>query len=384
MTKKTILFASLLSASLFLVGCSDDLDVKEPVLPPTEEDNGDPNAERLRAIIVNEGQFGYGTSSLTTLTTWGNVEQDVFRRINDRPMGDVAQSMTRIGDYYYVPLNNSKKIEVFEVDTYKSVETMSIGLNNMIPMYVTHLGGDSIFVTNQKSSGEVVIMDINHGSDRNVIRRSFKLGYRSFQSQVVNNKLFVGGDNFWIFDMNNITKDGFRRLRYQTELLPSGNGRLVQLVDFSKLVLDKYNRIWAMTWFLDSDTYKDRNYIICIDPETEQTVHEIDVTGLGINEWVGCIDISPDLSTIYFNSARKVYTIDVDSPIKPSEPIINIDRDNKKTVYYMGISKENTVFLNEVMYGELSRGDIYEYDPKTGNEIQLFEAGIFPHFIYFK
>ncbi|MGL4992844.1 MAG: hypothetical protein ACRC6R_01720 [Bacteroidales bacterium] len=383
MTRKTILFASLLSASLFFAGCGDDLDVKEPVLPPTEEDTDDPNAERLRAIVVNEGQFGYGTSSLTTLSSWGNVEQDVFRRINDRPMGDVAQSMTRIGDYYYVPLNNSKKIEVFEVDTYKSVETMSIGLNNMIPMYVTHLGGDSIFVTNQKSAGEVVIMDINHGASRNVVRNSFKLGYKSFQSTLVNNKLFVGGDNFWIFDVGNITADGFRRLRYKNELLPSGEGRLVQVVEFSKLPVDKYNRVWALTWFMDSN-YNERRYLICIDPQTEQTVHEIEITSLNINRVIGCIDISPDLSTIYFNSTRKIYTVDVDNPVKPTEPIINIDRDNKKTVYYMGVSKENTVFLNEVMYGELSRGDIYEYDPKTGEQLQLFEAGIFPHFIYFK
>ncbi|MGL4852036.1 MAG: hypothetical protein ACRC3Z_05250 [Phocaeicola sp.] len=393
MKKKTILFATLFASTLLWTGCSDDSNVLDT--PPTEEgqpDEEDPDTEKLRAIVVSEGQFGYGTSSLTSLSSWGNVEQDLFRKVNDRPMGDVAQSMTRIGDYYYVPLNNSRKIEVFEVDTYKSVETMSIGLNNMIPMYVTHLGGDSVFVTNQKSNGEVVIMDINHGTERTFIKNKFKLNYRSFQSCVVNKKLFVGGDNFWIFDVNNVTQSGFRRLYYQTEKLPSGNGRLVQLVDFSKLPVDKHNRIWALTWFLDSDTYKDRNYLICIDPETEQTVHEIDITSLKINSVVGCIDISPDLSTIYFNARRTIYSVNVDNPQTPTLPLFSVELTddevaagrNNKTVYHMAVSKENTVFLSEVLYGSIERSDIYEYNPTTGEEMQKFEAGIFSHHIYFK
>ena len=79
-----------------------------------------------RGIVVNEGQFGYGTSSITLFSKQGNVQQDVFRKVNNRPMGDVAQSMTRIGDNLYVPLNNSKKLEVFNHETFESVETISI------------------------------------------------------------------------------------------------------------------------------------------------------------------------------------------------------------------------------------------------------------------
>ena len=146
----------------------------------------------LRVLIISEGQFGYGTSSLTSLSYDGTVEQDLFRRINNRPMGDVAQSATRIGDLLYVPMNNSKKIEVMDYKTFESVETMPID-EDVIPMYVCHLGGDSIALTDQKSNSRLMIMDINHGSDRKMMRRSFFLGGRSSQMVMHNNKLFVNG-----------------------------------------------------------------------------------------------------------------------------------------------------------------------------------------------
>lgn len=338
-----------------LFSCSNDTPNETPNL------NGS-----VRAIVVNEGQFGYGTSSLTTLSTDGGVEQDVFRRINNRPMGDVAQSLTRIGDYYYVPLNNSRKVEVFETKTYRSIETMSIDLD-VIPMYLTHLGGDSVAVTDQKMNSKLMIMDINHNTNRKFVRRYIDLGGRSFQMQLLNDKLFVGGDRLLVFDLNNLTGEGMRTIKRK-------DGSAIQTVDFSKVVIDKNNLLWVLG----------HHQVICIDPVTEQTVYELEVGNLNINTWVSCIDISPDRSTLYFNSARKVYRIDIDNPVVPTTPIIDIDRKDQRTVYNMSVSKQNTIFFCEVLYGSISRAEIYEYEPSTGNEKGHFKAGIFPHYIHFE
>ena len=66
----------------------------------------------LRVLIISEGQFGYGTSSLNSFSYYGTVEQDLFRRINNRPLGEVAHPATRIRDLFSVPLNNSMKVAV--------------------------------------------------------------------------------------------------------------------------------------------------------------------------------------------------------------------------------------------------------------------------------
>ena len=75
----------------------------------------------FRAIVVNEGQFGAGTASLTGILKSGEVEENIFQRVNNRPIGDVAQSMARIGSNLYVPLNNSNKLEIFDAVTLQSV-----------------------------------------------------------------------------------------------------------------------------------------------------------------------------------------------------------------------------------------------------------------------
>ena len=198
--KKYLLFISL----AILTSCESEINESEDIKDI---------ADGTRAIVVNEGQFGYGTSSLTLLTWTGNVTNDVFRKVNNRPMGDVAQSLTKIGDNYYVPLNNSRKIEAFDSKTFESVETMSIN-EDVIPMYVQHLGGDSIAVTDQmwrNSSSKLMIMDINHkDKNRRVLRRYIKMEGQTYQMQLVNNKLFVGGSQLSVFDLENLTEQGRR------------------------------------------------------------------------------------------------------------------------------------------------------------------------------
>ena len=344
-----------LTILLFCFGCTPEA---EYVLPES--------IDNVRAIVVSEGQFGYGTSSLTSVSHAGEVEQDLFRRVNSRPMGDVAQSMTKIGNYYYVPLNNSRKIEVMDCETFQSIETMPLGLD-VIPMYVQHLGGDSIVVTDQKQNSQIIIMDINHGTNRPMVRRTVSLGgyNRSFRMQLINDKLFIGADRMTVFDLGNITSAGMRQVLKQ-------DGVPLQVVDFSKLVVDKNGMLWALGHW----------QLVCIDPVTERTVLELNVGSLNINSWTSSLDISPDGSTLYFNSARRVYTVDVDNPQVPTEPIIYPQRTDGRTVYLMCVSKENTIFLSEVLYGSLSRSRVYEYDLE-GNELQNFRAGIFSHFIYF-
>ena len=52
------------------------------------------------------------------------VSPDVFRVVNNRPLGDVAQSITMINGKYFIALNNSKKIEIVNSKTFESEGTI--------------------------------------------------------------------------------------------------------------------------------------------------------------------------------------------------------------------------------------------------------------------
>ena len=63
----------------------------------------------VEALVLNEGLFTSNTGAISMLYKDGTVIPDLFRDVNHRPIGDVAQSLTEINGKYFVALNNSKK-----------------------------------------------------------------------------------------------------------------------------------------------------------------------------------------------------------------------------------------------------------------------------------
>ena len=92
-----------------MVGCAEKPVSEIPYIPEVDIPD-DPNATRL--LITSEGNYGSGNSSLALIRNNNITSPDAFKSVNNRTMGDVAQSLTEIGDNYYVALNNSRKIEV--------------------------------------------------------------------------------------------------------------------------------------------------------------------------------------------------------------------------------------------------------------------------------
>jgi len=78
--------------------------------------------------VVNEGPFGSGTGTLTWISRDGNrIEQDVFGKVNQRPLGNIAQSMQSRGNQGLIVVNNAGKLEWVNLQTMVS-EGMLQGL----------------------------------------------------------------------------------------------------------------------------------------------------------------------------------------------------------------------------------------------------------------
>ncbi|MGL5317422.1 MAG: hypothetical protein ACRC9Q_01775, partial [Bacteroidales bacterium] len=56
-------------------------------------ENIDIHLNQVRALVANEGQFSQGTASLSVITKLNEVHSDIFSKLNDRPLGDVAQAI---------------------------------------------------------------------------------------------------------------------------------------------------------------------------------------------------------------------------------------------------------------------------------------------------
>ena len=56
----------------------------------------------IEAIVLNEGLINTNMGAISLLYKDGTVVPDVFRDVNRRPLGDVAQSLTKINGNYFV------------------------------------------------------------------------------------------------------------------------------------------------------------------------------------------------------------------------------------------------------------------------------------------
>jgi hypothetical protein len=112
-------------------------------------------------FVINEGNFDWGEG---TITYWnsesGEFLDDVFKVINNRSLGNVAQSMTMINDKGYIVVNNSGKIEVVNIDDFKSVSTIT-GMKS--PRYILPINSRKMYVSDLYADGIYVIIDGNVG-----------------------------------------------------------------------------------------------------------------------------------------------------------------------------------------------------------------------------
>ena len=112
-TWKSALLGCGLSATLLFSSC-------------TKEEVPSPTSNYSRGFwVVNEGPFGAGTGTLTWIARDGSrVEQDVFGRVNQRPLGNIAQSMQGLGNLGLIAVNNAGKLEWVNLQTMVSEGTL--------------------------------------------------------------------------------------------------------------------------------------------------------------------------------------------------------------------------------------------------------------------
>jgi len=174
-----ISFSKLLIAILFL-GLTQSSCKKDPIDSAGEYAKG--------VFIVNEGPFSNGTGTITHINQDSDVViQDVFGLQNDgEPLGSIAQSMIKVGDAYYIAVNNAAKIVKVNAKTFvKTAEIKGIDL----PRYFA-TDGNKLYVSAYGegfSNGSVY--EIN--TSNNTLSAPIAVGNSPETMTIVGNKLYV-------------------------------------------------------------------------------------------------------------------------------------------------------------------------------------------------
>ncbi|MDU1904205.1 MAG: BACON domain-containing carbohydrate-binding protein [Dysgonomonas sp.] len=362
--------------------------IDELVLQVTQTGVG----EKTEMIVVNEGQFTKGTAAISAIKYTGAVEWDVFRSVNNMPLGDVAQSMTYIDGKYFVVLNNSKQIKVIEPETFKLLGTVD---------YVQAASPRFMVAINDK---EAVVSDLNtqltviNYKDYSVVKHISLSKAETGQSlnQIekitrVGNKIFcaaLGNGAIWVWDVNNISATSFRRIAVRG------------ITKTAKMVTDKNGKLWVMGSYGVYEYPK----LFCIDPDTEEIISEFQVPVVSRTSeqyTPGCIvgtigynrmDTDRTGNKLYFvlrslvskgetSSAdvkiSTVYSFDVDTQeLKPHTQLPGLGM-----MYGMGISPDGEVYMCDCLDYTAQRGYIRHY--KNNALVDSKMVGVYPRMIHF-
>lgn len=169
-------------AVALLYSCSNSDDNTIPV---------NPDEKYLDGIFVsNEGNFTKGNASVSHINaSLNNITNDIFRASNARALGDVAQSMAVTDKYVFIVVNNSNTIEVVNKKTFKSVYTISQGLNSPRfavvknnKLYVTSLNKASVNVYNAENFAFVKEIQLNNTAENIVTAGEYIYAANGFYS----------------------------------------------------------------------------------------------------------------------------------------------------------------------------------------------------------
>lgn len=175
-------------SALFFTSCNSDDDGYQP----TPDSDGE---YQHGVFILNEGNFGGGNATVSFLSDEGVLSQDIYGKVNNEPLGDVAQSIYLNDDLAFIVLNGSGKIEVVNRYTFEKQATISGGLSN--PRYMTILNGKG-FVTNwgdptNPSDDYVAVINLSNYT----VESTIPVSEGPEQITSANGKLFVAQMGGW-------------------------------------------------------------------------------------------------------------------------------------------------------------------------------------------
>ena len=343
-----------------MFSCSKDPIREKPVDPPVVDTTIN---FKEGCFVVNEGNFNWGNASISFISNvTGKVEQDLFDAINNRRLGDVAQSMNVFNGMGFIIVNNSDKIEVVSMNDFKSIATIT-GFNS--PRYIEFVDSTKAYVTNLEN--DIAVVDLNTLK----ITKTITIPEWTEGMVYFNNNLYVTC-------MGKFSAATAIR-RAKVLIISTKEDKIVDSIQTRKdpvgIVVDKKNKLWVLStggW----DGYEQPS-IMRIDPVLR--IVEKAYLFPASSGSPSRLCINPTGDTLYFLDGG-VFQMPVTSQGIPTEAFIH---SNGNLFYGLDINPVNgTIWVTDAL-DYVQNGKVYQYSSSVGTLIKSYDAGRIPGEICF-
>ena len=354
---KKSLFLMFLVALMAFTSCSN------------KKDNPEPEVFKVGKglFISNEGTFTYANSSLSFYDFDKNtVENNIFFRVNNSPIGDVAQSLTLIGNDFYIVVNNSKYI--YKVDS-KTIKYKAKIDGFTSPRYMLPIDDDKAYVSDLVSPG---FWKLN----LNTLKKEFVETGKTTECMVkIGDEVFVSNWSKAYVSFENNT----------VQVIDCVNDTLVAEIEVAQepkaMVVDKNNNIWVICNGGWDPTAGQDPALICINPTTREIVKRFDFTP-GTDSPDG-LAIDGAKENIFFMNGGygmlNIYKMSVDATELPATAFIT---SNGRLFYGINVDPQNGDIYVTDAKNYIQNGDLLRYSA-DGTLLGTFSLGLIPSYMLF-
>jgi len=316
-------------------------------------------------FVSNEGVWGASNASVSFVDSDGNVENNIFKNVNGRVLGDVLQSIYMDEDYAYLTLNASNKVEVVSKDDFSETGVIS-GLNS--PRY-TAKGSQYLYISQWGGSGSVAVVDpVDFAKIKEVEAGNGPEGLAKFGSEI-----WVANSGGWGTD-NTITVIDDNTQNVKSTIVLSGDNP-------KSFVLESDGDVWVLCsgfvtynddWSIATQT---PSKLIEIDPVSKAEKRSIVISE---TSHPPVIAIDESGTNIFYGggySFAGVYKFNTSQEILPESPLAD------NMFYGFNVDSEGNVWGAEAP--SFTEAGIVRKINTEGDELNSFEVGIGPNGVYF-
>jgi hypothetical protein len=227
-----------------------------------------------KIYILNEGNFGSGNGSITRYDiNTKSSSTGIFQAQNGIPLGDIPQDMIRLGDEYWISVNNSGKVLVCDTNFNLLNQIMGLGSPRFLKAFgskvlCTDLYGNGVHILDPSSYSKTGFIPVSDWTEQLEV-----VGNECWISGVNTGRVYTINQQFNLVDSISLSKGPGKAIKDQNDLV----------------------------WIMCSGGYQDQQPVLYqLNPQNKQVLQQYNFGG--INNSPGSLQVNAAMDSLFFLS----------------------------------------------------------------------------------